>query len=317
MLRLLPLILVAAACNDPGPGADQPDKLESRLRDVTIVGRIENEQLLEASGLASSRSDPRLLWVHNDGDSPARLIGIDYAGKTRAKLTLADARNIDWEDMASFSVNDASQLLIADIGDNNARRDYVSLYLVDEPDLRETAVHKLPINARIDFRYPDGPQDAESIAVDVEGNRVLVMSKRDIPTTLYELPLEVTKDQHVDEIQIARKLGRVASLPLPSEKDVKRAPLANDWHWQPTAMDISPDASAIAVLTYRAVYHFTRVDNEDWARTLRRPPLVFDLGKLRDAEAITFSADSRSLFVTAEGRRPPLLRINLPMDSRQ
>jgi hypothetical protein len=311
MLRLLPLILLAAACNSSAPGTVQLDKLEVPSSNKMIVGRIESEQLLEVSGLTSSQRDPGLLWLHNDGGSPATIHAIDYVGATRGELMLDGANNIDWEDMAGFSRDGRSYLLIADIGDNNSKRDFVSLYVVDEPDLHETAVQNLPASARIDFRYPDGPHDAESIAVDVEGNRVLVMSKRDIPTTLYELPLDATKDQHADEVQIAKRLGRVASLPLPTEKDIKRAPLANYWHWQPTAMDISPDASAIAILTYRAVYHFTRVDNEDWARTLRRAPQVFDLGNVLEAEAIAYSADSRSLFVTAEGRNPPLLRIEL------
>lgn len=226
---------------------------------LQLAGSIRNASIVEASGMAASVREPELLWVLNDGDSGPVLYAIDHTGRSRGRVTLDAAQNIDWEDMASFSVNGVSQLLIADIGDNNARRDYVSLYLVDEPDLHETSVRNLPVSARIDFRYPDGPQDAESIAVDVEGNRILVMSKRDIPTTLYELPLRATSGQHAGEVQIAKRLGRVASLPLPSEKDVKRAPLANDWHWQPTAMDISPDASAIAVLTYRAVYHFNTI----------------------------------------------------------
>lgn len=316
MLRLLPLFLVAVACENSGHNADDTREIPSPSSAFTTVARIDNAQIREASGLASSRRNPGLLWVHNDGDSPAQVIAIDYAGSTHANLTLENAENIDWEDMAGFSSDGVSYLLVADVGDNNSKRDHVSLYLVEEPDLSTAPLHTLPVAARIDFTYPDGPHDAESIAVDAEHHRVLVMSKRDIPTTLYELPLQTTKSEKNNDIQIAKKLGRIASLPLPTGEDIERAPYANDWHWQPTAMDISPDATAIAILTYRAVYHFTRVDNEDWARTLRRAPQVFDLGNVREAEAIAFSADSRSLFVTAEGRNPPLLRVDLQTESQ-
>ena len=219
---------------------------------MIVAGQLENEEIVEASGLASSQRNPEILWSLNDGGSKPRLYAFDLTGAHRGRIKLRDARNRDWEDIASFMLDGKPYLLVADVGDNDRRRKKVSFYVIAEPDLDADNKIELKSAWRVDFRYPEGPRDAEAVAVDATNERVIVLTKRDLPPVLYELPLRPKGDTTVT----ATRLGTIESLPRPSRPDVDQAVFTRDWHWQPTGMDLSPDGSLAAILTYRAVYVF-------------------------------------------------------------
>lgn len=297
------LLAALAACappdSEPAP-AGKPARL-------VVSGNFEDPDIAEASGIASSRREPDLLWVHNDSGSKARLYAADVRGAARGRIKLGGADNDDWEDMAAFTHDGAPMLVVADIGDNDARRKKVRLYVVAEPDLGEEVFPEIEPAAEIEFRYPDGPRDAEAIAVDAANGRVLILSKRDRPPRLYAVPLAPESDETVT----ATFLGPVASLPRPSRRNVDFALKSKNWFWQPTSMDIAPDGSALVILTYGAVYYYARGEAEDWLAALERLPLAFPIKNIPNAEAVTFSADGTSLYLTVEGRHAPLLRIDL------
>ena len=179
------------------------------------------------------------------------------------------------------------------------------LYVVEEPDLAVDAKPDITPAWRIEFSYPGGPRDVESVAVDIENEQILLLTKRTIPAELYSLPLRPRSD----ELQIATFLGEIASLPQPSGRDVDFALKTKSWHWQPTAMDIAPDGSAIAIVTLApAVYLYQR--NGDWLSTLQAAPLRFTLRGIREPESVAYSADGNSLYITHEKKHAALLRID-------
>lgn len=294
LLILLPVLL--AACGDID-GAPERESI------VQVTGRLDYRPLDEASGLARSLRDPELLWAIND-DGPPLLYGIGLDGSKRGKVEIPKAGHRDWEDMASFELDGVPYLLVGDIGDNAGRRNDVTIYVVQEPD---PADDKIDIAWEFDFTYPDGPRDAEALAVDVEGRRILVISKRDIPARLYALPLRPEGDERV----MAEFLGIVDSLPQPTRNDVNRAPLMDNWHWQPTSLSISTDGRRAMVLTYGGIYLYRRSENEAWTYAFRRPPLGLPLRRLPGAESVTLSADGHFAFITTEGRQAPVLRVDL------
>lgn len=212
-------------------------------------------------------------------------------------MHIPDASNRDWEDLAAYSLQGESWLLVADIGDNESTRDEVRLYILPEPAAPNS---KVTDARRIEFRYPDGPRDAEAVAVDVENERVLILSKRDIPAVLYSVSLSASADAR----QTAVRLGVVASLPQPSRND-------KDWNWQPTAMDISSDGSTAVVLTPAGVYQYRREANEDWIDTLQRQPQIVSRGENSTAESIAFSATGDAIYITLEQANAPLFRLEL------
>jgi hypothetical protein len=64
------------------------------------------------------------------------------------------------------------------------------------------------------------------------------------------------------------------------------------------------------VVTYKDAYLFRRPAGEDWATAFARSPQLIPLPPMRQAEAISFAADQRSLYVTSEGRPAPLYRLD-------
>lgn len=307
----LPAILLSCGPADSEPPvAAAAESISARL---SIAGTLDDKDINEASGIAYSARVDNVLWLHNDSGSKARLYAVDERGASLGRLKLDKADNVDWEDAASFVLDGIPYLLVADIGDNESKRKKIKLYVIAEPDLTGADRPEYAAAWEIDVRYPDGPRDAEAIAVDAAGDRILLLTKRDVPVRLYEIPLRPESG----DIVLAKQITALSTLPQPGASDVKFAQAKGDWAWQPTGMDISRDGSAMAVLTYGAIYYYRREANETWSQALNRPPLAFSLGRVRDAEAIAFSPDGRSIFVTVEKKRAPLLRIDLLGDAEQ
>lgn len=301
----LTLMLVVAGCDVPVSVA--PAGPKARPAKLVVAGRLQEKDIDEASGMAASVRSDELLWIVNDSGDKARLYAIDLEGRQRGRIKLDGVSNRDWEDLASFVLDGKPYLLVADIGDNESKHDHVSLYAVPEPDLADDDKHTLEPEWIVRFRYPEGARDAEAIAVDSVGNRVIVLSKRDLPATIYEVPLRPVDDSVVE----AKKLGSLRSLPQPKEEDVRFAPMSRDWHWQPTAMDIARNDRVLIVMTYGAIYLYDRKPDSDWPDRLTRPPLAFSLKNIRNAEAAALSANGESIFVTVEQKHAPLLRIDI------
>lgn len=295
-----------AACSEPG---DAPAREPGTRIVPVVIGKLEDPNIREASGLARSHREPNLLWTINDNGAQEWVHAISPRGLRLGEFNLKKSENRDWEDLASFMLDDTPYLLVADIGDNDARHKKSRFYVVEEPQVEKSG--KARVAWRVDFRYPDGPRDAESIAVDLENERVLVLSKRDIPPVLYELPIREPKGE---DTVTAKWLGTIRSLPPPSRQDVEFAPKTKDWHWQPVGMDISADNLAAVILTYRAVYYYTREPGQDWFDALNQRPKRVSIGNFQNAEAIAFANERRSVIVTGENRHSPLLLIDFDAD---
>lgn len=298
-ILLLLTCAAIAACSESGPEVSASDQ---RLR-FDVSGKLEDPRIVEASGLARSIRRPGTLFVMNDGDEEILYV-IDQGGSNLGTVEIGKAKNRDWEDLAAFELRGEPYLLIADIGDNDADRGKRTLYVLREP---EPGDDKVKVDWEIDYEYPDGPRDAESAAVDIENERVLLLSKRDIPPVLYEVPLRPSDDGKVT----ARWLGTVTSLEHPKRQDVAFARKTKDWHWQPTGMDISADNRAAVILTYRYLYYFLRRPDQDWYEALNSTPIRVSLGNFKNAEAAAFGDDARTVIVTGEDRHARVLRIDL------
>jgi len=299
MRYLLCLIPFIVGCSPPAPEPQAPQHLPATV----LAGRLENKAIDEASGIARSQRQQDVFWVINDGGKP-RLHAVDDRGRELGQVKLIGAKHIDWEDIASFSLAGKPYLLVADIGDNNNKRKDVTVYVVEEP---ETDQDEAEVAWSFDYKYPNGPRDAEALTVDIDNERILVLTKRDIPALLYELPLRPASGKR----QQAKPLGVIRSLPQPSRQDVMFAPATKARYWQPSGMDMSADGHAAVILTYRGVYYYRRKANELWIDALRNRPAPVSTGDFREAESVAFSPDGRSVFVTFEDRNAILLRIDL------
>ncbi len=275
------------------------------------VGELSDRRIDEASGIAASRIYDDILWIVNDGGKGPDLFATDSTGNAVAHFLLENAVNKDWEDMASFVWEDRPYLLIADVGDNNARKATRDLYIVEEPDVRNSKssgpAERIDCR-RIRFVYEDGPRDCEAVAVDTRNMRVLLLTKREKIPAVYSLPLDVSGS---DRTLTAERVGEIPNIPPPTAGDLLENPVYGAYSSHVTAIDIDSSDRFAVVLTYKRAYWFPKTDGETWERALSKHPLHIDFPKLAQAEAICFSRDGSRLFLTSEKRPSPLYRISI------
>ena len=283
-----------------GTGALHAEEAAPLFKRQDPEGRLQSRELNEASGMAASPTESRLLWLVNDSGCAAELFLTEADGGKRGKVSVEGAKNVDWEDLASFQVDGKPYLVIADTGDNASKRNRCTLYIVAEPKLpAEDTVLEGSVKPAwtIRFHYEDGPRDCESVAVDVKAGKILLLSKRTHPPMLYELPIKPAGKGE----QTARKIGQLSkALPM----GFPPIPYGT----QPTGMDISAEGTMAAVLTYAGVFLFPRNEGDSWATAFARDPQVLDSHRARQAEAIAFSRDGTVIRVASEGVKSPLMR---------
>ena len=228
--------------------------------------KIQSAAITEASGLAISPANPELVWIINDSGSPPELHLTGVDGTDRGRVILKNVKNTDWEDLASFSLDGKSYLLVADTGDNASKRESCQLHILREPAL-PAAGRSLNVTVspawQIQFRYEGGPRDCESVAADAKAGKIILVSKRTDPPEVYELPL---RPGGKPIIHTARRIGRT-SAKSPMESLI---PFRN----QPTGLDITADGSLAAIVTYYGVFLFPRQPRETWAEAFAKPPVA-------------------------------------------
>lgn len=309
LLPLLATLLAGpAACSTP-PASDSPDSVYPA---PVAVARMAEPANRETSGLAASTRTPGLVWTHNDSGGTPVLYALDTAtGALRGRVRIAGVINTDWEDIDAFTLDGRSWLLVADTGDNHARRPRVGLHVIEEPSAEALAaggeITVLPAYS-IHFVYEHGARDCEAVAVDPRERAVWLLSKRDTPARLYRLPLQPAT---ADLPAAARFIGSVPHLRHPDAlQRLLQVPLGA-MIGMPTALAFAPDGSAAAVVLYGDMLLFPRRADETWAEALAREPVKLPPHRLPQAEAATFSADGRHLYVASE-LDDRLLRYDLP-----
>lgn len=133
--------------------------------------------LTELSGWALSKRHPQVLWGHNDAGDGARLIGVSAIdGSLVADVTVTDAPSSDWEDVATFTDENARHwIVVADTGDNAQRRAGVQLVLIPDPRLSETSVGAAGV---VNVTWAEGPHDVESLIIDPVTGDATLLGKR-------------------------------------------------------------------------------------------------------------------------------------------
>lgn len=87
------------------------------------------DALKESSGLVVA--GPNLIWSHEDSGNENVLYAFDSLGQLRRSITVANAPNNDWEDLA---VDEDGNIYIADLGNNNNSRRDLAIYRIPNPE---------------------------------------------------------------------------------------------------------------------------------------------------------------------------------------
>lgn len=263
-------------------------------------------EITESSGLAASSLSDTVLFTHEDSGAAGDVHAVGTDGRLLATYRLG-VQSRDWEDMARGPDEQGrSTLFLADIGDNNGRRDLgLLVHAVPEPQVDESRTGvavDLPPQASYRLRYEDGPRDAETLLVHPGTGRLYIVTKGlSGRPALYAAPERLAPDrpnalERVGEVELERTgtpggpgIGEVASTLV-------------------TAGDISPDGGRLALRTYTDLYEW-RIEDGDVARALDGDPEVTALPPVFQGEALGYTRDGTALLTTSEGESAPVHRV--------
>mgnify|MGYP000389173410 CR=1 FL=1 len=128
-----------------------------QLKVVTI-----DAELKEISGIEFDKY--QRLWAINDGGDGPYIYHVQRDGSIKRKIAISNAINNDWEDMTQ---NDFGHFFIGDFGNNEKKRDWLTIYKIENPIDIKTDETEAEI---IKFAYPTSlPEEAgEGKNFDVE-----------------------------------------------------------------------------------------------------------------------------------------------------
>ncbi|EMI57490.1 hypothetical protein [Rhodopirellula sallentina] len=269
-------------------------------------------QLNESSGLGFSFRDLNCVWTHNDSGDRARLFCFDRtSGEATGRCELPGVRAIDWEAMASVPVtkDETAKLIIADCGDNDAVRPFISLYRFDEPDPHDnTKLDKADCEV-LRVRFPGGPVDCEAVWYDPLEECTVLVAKGRLP-----IAAVYTVDDSLWEKAAQRSRTIASSLAEPSRAPEKGAsdpqtvmatqittlalPMA-------TGGDRDPLTGDVWIASYFQAFRFPRGEYSRLSDQLGQLPVATEMPRLRQVEAIAVD-EKGGVWVTTEGSQPLL-----------
>ncbi len=238
--------------------------------------------LSESSGIVVTA--PNKIWSLNDSGNPNKIFCIDTNGVVNRSITISNAENNDWEDMA---LDAAGNLYINDAGNNNNERHNLKILKLPNPDLiaGETAEAEI-----INFVFEDQnafppPQTNRNFDIEAIINRFgylyLFTKNRSTPQNgwckMYRLP--ATAGSYTASLQDSINLGN-------NNDDARVA-----------AADINPQTGELVLLTATRLISFTNYVGD---RFFNGNKTIYNFATEQgQIEAIHFY-DDKKLYMTEE-----------------
>ena len=236
---------------------------------ITKIGYISQPEISECSGIIPCGKDKNLFWVNTDGPRSV-IFAIDLSGKCVSRSVITGAPVIDFEDIAR---DDKGHIFIGDIGNNDARRRTLAVYMIDEPDpSKSTSVSKVKQSWHLTF--PNKPFDCESLFIYKDNGYVISKVFSASQAEIYRFALSDT--------------SKLITLSFVSKLQVK-SPV--------TGADISSDGNLVALTAKNGVYLFNI--NQNFVSTEKVKPHFVKFGN-QHIEGCCFVPDG--LVVTSENR---------------
>ncbi len=238
----------------------------------------------EISGMAASRHNPGVLWIHDDGAAGgAQALAIRTDGTLAQQYTLAGITNRDWEEVAlgPGPTPGREYLYFADTGNNALGYISFNLIRVAEPDVPATPGSSIPLAAEsFAFRYPSGTFNTETLWLDpVDGTPYVLTKENSSTCRLFRYPLPL--DAGVEKALVLA--ATLTNMPVLC-----------------TGGTVSADGRWIFVRSNTTIRAWPRAVGTTFASALAGTPcsLAHSLGL---AEAIAIDPDGRSLWAISEG----------------
>lgn len=297
VISLAALCAISSGCftvSPSEPNSAANNGRESAYGKPQITGKIRSREINESSGLAVSGCQQDVLWTHNDSGNAPLLFAINSAGADRGTWTVAGAKGGDWEDIAERAADGSCYLYIGDIGNNSRVRGEFTIYRIREP-LAGEKKNSAETGAleSLKFTYPDFRHDAETLMVHPQTGDIYVVTKRISGAAgVYKIKPDFTGGT-------VQKAEKIADISVPA--------IPNGFI---TGGDISPDGKRVVLCDYFAAYELTLPEkaagfDDIWGEK----PVMIELGEREQGEAISYSADGKSIFATSEKKNSPIIEV--------
>ena len=261
------------------------------------VCKLRDARITEASGIVASRRHPGCYYVHNDSGNVPRVFLIDRTGATRVEIRLTGASAVDYEDIAVApgAQPGTSDVCVADIGDNKARRSRVTIYRFPEVELPTEGATRIDVKpTAYTVSYADGPANAEALCVHPRtGDGYILTKRRDGTSAVYKL----AAPWNANEVAV---LPKVTTLKIPLALLPGRIV---------TGADISPDGRRLAVRCYLDGWEWrlpAGTGDVDFEGVFAATPGRLALAAETQGEALCYAADGEALLSVSEGESPAL-----------
>jgi hypothetical protein len=243
---------------------------------------VENEDIVEASGIASSRTNPGVLWTHNDSGREGYLYAVAEDGSDLGRFSMAgiDVRDLEDIAVAPGPFEGVSFLYIGDIGDNDTQHDSVTVYRIPEPyvpldgkpvDVAVTGTETITVV------YPDGPHNAETLMVDPDSMDMYIVTKQESRADIYRASYPQSASEP-DTLEF------IATIPISLV----------------TAGDISPSGDDVLLKNLETVYRWRRQPGETLEHAFEQSPETMPYVPEEQGEGIGWDLAGTGYFTISE-----------------
>jgi len=198
------------------------------IADPVETGRIQESELVEASGLVASHRYPGVYYSIQDSGQPANVYSVLYNGEAIGKIDLEGIDQHDWEDITMMEYNGIDYIYVGDIGNNydghcrGINYEDMAIYRFPEPELSRyrNGVATVPASeiTIMTLKNPNMPtecddrtkQDFECLMADQFSGDVYLVQKNHYHSDVSLYKFTPTRDS---ETIMLREVGKISSSP--------------------------------------------------------------------------------------------------------
>jgi hypothetical protein len=263
-IRTAVLVVVAALCGAVPPVVADDDA------GAGMVFRIHDERVIESSGLALSRTHRGLAYTVNDSGDEARVLVLSM--RDGAVVGETSLTGVEADDFEALAPAPGGRLVVGDIGDNDAERESVQIYVIPEPGRATAQVRPRAVSAT----YAEGPRDAEAMVV---ADETLFVVSKEALAGVFAAPLPAPPASELTLRRVAAAPSVVTDAALLADGDV-------------------------AMRNYQRGYVASL---PDW-----RVRASYALPRVEQGETLAAALRGRRVYVGTEGSHSPVYEVSVP-----
>ena len=217
--RLIFILLIVTSCQSTGQ--------------LNFEGDINNN--LEEASAAETIPQSDLIWTIEDSGNDSKLYGLNTKGNIIRDITIANASNIDWEDLTSDKLGN---LYIGDFGNNNEKRNIFRILKVKHADLnKDTAQAEI-----IEFTLPKKQDSKDFEAFFILKNSFYIISKETKKFVVLKVPNQIGRHKAIirSDYNLDGKKNKI------------------------TSADISDDGKTIILLNHDKLWEISEFKSDDF-----------------------------------------------------